>query len=329
MSFPAIVSLVATLVGLGAAAAAVWLVFSAFADAERTRESAGWQAVDGTITASRVESFRTDGIGRTYIPSIAYDYQMEGRALTGHEVRIGGMITSLEIAEQIVRDYPVGARVPVFVDSVDASRAVLHPALPGTFLMRPFFAVAAGVILFTAIFFALIAVPSASAAPGLTLVVPLGLIAAAIYCVAGGVVIIVRYARKRGRDDAATWRKAPGVITESAVVAAPSVEGGAFAVLRIAFRYAVDGEHCIGRRVSQGPALMTRADADAVAARYPVGAAVDVFHHPDAASAVLDPSPAPSFLAYAAACGVGLITIGAVAAVAPLIFLGVRLSAAH
>ena len=55
------------------------------------------------------------------------------------------------------------------------------------------------------------------------------------------------------------------VITESAVIAAPSVEGGAYAVLRIAFRYAVDGEHRIGRRVSQSPALMTKANADAVA----------------------------------------------------------------
>jgi len=329
VSFSAIAALIATAVALGAAGAAVWLIVSAFADAERTRESAAWPAVPGTVTASKVDSFTSEG-RRTYIPSIAYSYQYEGRSLEGREVRIGGMITTEEIAGQIVRSHPVGAEVPVFVDPADPSRAVLQPALPGTFLMRPFFAIGGGLVLFVAIFFALIAVSAAAVAPGLIVLVPSGLLAASVWCVIGGVLVIVKYARRRAHHSAAAWPRAAGVITESAVVPAPSVDGGAYAVPRIAYRYSASGADRIGRRISFAPALMTLTDAERVVALYAVGTAVNVFRHPtDIAIAVIDPSPPPSFLAYATVCGLGLIAIGVAAAVAPLLYLGVQLFAAR
>jgi hypothetical protein len=191
--------LTSTLIALGASATAVWMVFSAFADAERMLASARWPSVDGVITASKVETFASDSGARRYIPTVAYTYAFDGRVLEGREIRIGGFITTEDVAEKVTGEYRAGANVKVYVDPADPSRAVLQPGLPGSFINRPYLAISAGLTFWMAEFFALVSITGRDIGARTVFVVLGGLILAALWSLAGGIRLIARYRRSRAR----------------------------------------------------------------------------------------------------------------------------------
>jgi hypothetical protein len=198
MLLAAVTALGASLAAILFAGAAVRMVFSTVADATRMRASAAWPAVDGVVLTSRVETFWSDTGGRQYMPVVKYSYVVDGRPCEGRDVRIRGFITKIEIAEQVVRDRPPGARVRVFVDPSDPGRAVLQPALPGTFVNRPLIALGAGLASWMAEFFALVSISSRATNAAVAVWVLGGLIVAALVCLTGGARLIARHRRPDG-----------------------------------------------------------------------------------------------------------------------------------
>ncbi|MBL8843059.1 MAG: DUF3592 domain-containing protein [Planctomycetes bacterium] len=107
------------------------------------RASQAWPAVEGRITESRVEvgTKRVGGRRRSDRDAvIRYDYVVDGRALQGDAVTVGGI--EADDADAMVERYPVGRSVPVHYDPAEPTRAALevgvlprHYAFPAASLM--------------------------------------------------------------------------------------------------------------------------------------------------------------------------------------------------
>ena len=82
-----------------------------------------WQAVDGEILSSRVGVCH--GKSTTYFPDISYRYTVAGQMHLGRSVRFGPRQMSREDSEALVRRYPQGARVAVFVNPQAPENAIL------------------------------------------------------------------------------------------------------------------------------------------------------------------------------------------------------------
>lgn len=91
------------------------------------RASQAWPSIEGRITESRVEvnSKRVAGRRRTDRDAvIRYDYVVDGRALQGDAVTVGGI--EADDADAMVERYPVGRSVAVHYDPSDPTRAALE-----------------------------------------------------------------------------------------------------------------------------------------------------------------------------------------------------------
>jgi uncharacterized protein DUF3592 len=88
--------------------------------------SAGWPAVDGTVTVSEPEDQRGDSW------KLAYEYVVAGRLFTGTVYAFDPM--PIQGGEEVLRHiaaYPVGAAVDVYYNPHDRAEAVLRPGLRG------------------------------------------------------------------------------------------------------------------------------------------------------------------------------------------------------
>jgi hypothetical protein len=98
--------------GLAGLAGGLWLM-------RRVRAlgaaSLGWPSAAGTIKASSVESYRTQG-GKQYMAKVAYDYAVNGAPYSGDRVRFGNRAGALAVAEADVAKYAAGAPVEVRYD---------------------------------------------------------------------------------------------------------------------------------------------------------------------------------------------------------------------
>ncbi len=83
----------------------------------------------GKVLNSKVESER-DSDGTTYRAEIQFEYSVNNQAYTSDTYRFGtmGMSDSTE-ANNIVREFPVGANVTVYYDPTDPQRAILKPGV--------------------------------------------------------------------------------------------------------------------------------------------------------------------------------------------------------
>ena len=77
--------------------------------------SLAWPSATGTIKASSVAAYRTQG-GKQYMAKVAYDYTVNGAPYSGDRVRFGNRAGALAAAEADVAKYPVGAPVDVRYD---------------------------------------------------------------------------------------------------------------------------------------------------------------------------------------------------------------------
>ncbi len=96
------------------------------------RLSLGWPSVSGQVTSSSVtlETTQADSDSRlesTYYPSVSYDYRVDGQALKGSRVGVGGAkgFSRKEDAEAAARPYPVGSKVDVYYNPANPEYAVL------------------------------------------------------------------------------------------------------------------------------------------------------------------------------------------------------------
>ncbi len=97
---------VALLVGLA-------LLIISILKAYRMIDGSSWPETNGEI----VKSTTWTGVRRTVWPDIQYRYQVDGNEYTGSTISLGGLLGSFghyEWVYDLIKEYPVGARVMVF-----------------------------------------------------------------------------------------------------------------------------------------------------------------------------------------------------------------------
>ena len=95
-----------------------------------------WPAETGTITASSIETSRSNKGNTMYSADIRYTYQVNGQGYTGSKVSFGDVSTSDSAdARKIVSRYQSGQAVTVYYNPQDPQQAVLETGFsPGLFL---------------------------------------------------------------------------------------------------------------------------------------------------------------------------------------------------
>jgi hypothetical protein len=90
--------------------------------------SSSWSTTEGRIVRSKLEESRKDGKVH-YSADIGYEYDLDGRTLTGTRVWIGDGYSSSPGNEfrAAVDRYPAGRQVKVHYDPADPAESVLEP----------------------------------------------------------------------------------------------------------------------------------------------------------------------------------------------------------
>jgi hypothetical protein len=84
---------------------------------------ARWREVAGVITKSEVEF-----CGDDYRPVVEYTYEVDGVTYRGDTIARGLVTFNWKgPATRVIEKFPVGARVPVFVDPKYPRQSALHP----------------------------------------------------------------------------------------------------------------------------------------------------------------------------------------------------------
>jgi hypothetical protein len=136
--------------------AAVPLVMDAFFGwiAYRQIRALRYDTTTGVVTASTVKEHestdRRGGSQHTSSAAVTYQYPVAGKAYSGDRLRYAQGSSDDDSAWQIVREYPVGRRVPVYYCPEDPADSLLHPGLEGfdlfiAMFLLPFNLVPAGV----------------------------------------------------------------------------------------------------------------------------------------------------------------------------------------
>ena len=119
----------------------------------KVRASRSWSHTTGTITKSSVREEFTQGSqdspdSWTYTPEVGYEFQAEGRTVSGDRIGFDRKgYQKLPDAQAVARRYQVGLRTPVFFDPAKPTDAVLERSSgSGWFLV----AAGAGVVLLVA-----------------------------------------------------------------------------------------------------------------------------------------------------------------------------------
>ena len=102
-----------------------------------------WPVVAGKVTISDVDAFRGASYanepraGIMYRARLTYAYEYNGIPYIGHDVTLGGKLTSSSqwLAKRTSAKYPEGASVKVYVNPQKPEQAVLQPRAGGAWLL--------------------------------------------------------------------------------------------------------------------------------------------------------------------------------------------------
>jgi len=95
----------------------------------KSAQSASWPSTDGIVKTAEMGS-QSDSHGTTYAAELKYDYQVDGKALTGNKIRTVKVSSSSgSDARKDLNKYPVGAKVKVFYSPTDPADCVLEPGI--------------------------------------------------------------------------------------------------------------------------------------------------------------------------------------------------------
>ena len=93
----------------------------------RGYRSRRWPDVPGIITNSHTTEHST-GEGRVLIPTVNYNYSVDGVAYSGSRVAFGDDTSYARgYAQDVCSRYPIGQKVRVFYDPSDSASSVLAP----------------------------------------------------------------------------------------------------------------------------------------------------------------------------------------------------------
>jgi hypothetical protein len=109
---------------LAVMASCAWASWKAVVPIVDTQAAQRWPVVVGTVVASRVEI--GCGRGGAHFPSVRYAYRYAGQSHVGSQIAFGNVgCGSVSDAEEVIRNYPVGANVQVHVNPLAAGTSVL------------------------------------------------------------------------------------------------------------------------------------------------------------------------------------------------------------
>ena len=91
-----------------------------------TDPKARWREVPGTIVKSEVTFDWED-----YRPTVEYRYEVDGVSYRGDAITVGPMVLFnwKGPATRVIKQFPVGASVTVYVDAANPQRALLQPGV--------------------------------------------------------------------------------------------------------------------------------------------------------------------------------------------------------
>lgn len=248
----------------------------------KVRQAKGWSQAPGRITRSRMGSRSPppgNTIGKTEnVPEVSYSFTVKGKAYQGNRVSLGNI--SGPFADEALRRYPVGANVTVYYDPADPDSNVLERDAPKGIVKG-----CGGVIAFfgaigAGIYWAFTRGPDALRAVAPEADVPVTLFAAGFGLAA--LVFFLAYRRRLGRANA--WPVVAGEVVESRVEERVALDSGPkrrIYVPIVEFRYEAGGNSYASRQVTIGLEMSgSRAIADRIVDRYPLGAKVEVHYDP-------------------------------------------------
>ncbi len=92
---------------------------------QKTRDAQQWNSVQATVASSKVKSHDSDD-GTTYSVYIAYRYEVDGHLYIGDNYTfMGGSSSGYDSKAAIVRQYPEGREINVYVNPADPSDSVI------------------------------------------------------------------------------------------------------------------------------------------------------------------------------------------------------------
>ncbi|GJM06207.1 MAG: hypothetical protein DHS20C09_22030 [marine bacterium B5-7] len=87
--------------------------------------------LDTTVTQTTVRNATTTGNTRTYVPSIHYEYEVDGKTYQSKRYKyLGDGYSNTQDAQSIVDGYPVGSKQTAYYNPNNPSEAVLHKSVP-------------------------------------------------------------------------------------------------------------------------------------------------------------------------------------------------------
>jgi len=254
----------------------------------RIRQAASWQSAPGKVIESQISDSIPDSTIRNELfenmPRVRYAFAADGRNFVGERISFGDDTGGANTQATLAR-YPVGREVTVYFNPGDPEDCVLEREAPKGLLGG-----CLGIAAFAIVAVAII-VAAAGAAPGwiaahfpkarnpnlATLTGLMGLAA-----------LLIGFAVWRRISRAGNWPAVPGVVTfrgieevfDSVGTSGSASRASSFRT-NIEYAYTVDANTYTGRQIRLGVATSgSKASAQAVADRYPVGAPVEVHYDP-------------------------------------------------
>jgi hypothetical protein len=303
----------------------VWLIFlpmvvlvavAVLAKMLEVRQAAGWSTAVGRIvkstTAARHHRLAGDATTVRTMPAVEYEFSVGGRKVRGKRVSIGEDAGGANTAATL-RRYTVGAAVTVYYDPADPKNSVLERDVPEG--VGKGMAILVGLVVVVAA----LAYWLATGAPRIVeqryphANVPVVIVAASL----GVLVLLFFLASWRMSRRAAGWPLVRGTVLSSGTEKirkrhgirsshAPVVEYG----------YRVNDVDYVSRQIKLGVVLSaSESHAAGVAARYPVGAVIDVHYDPaNPSDAALENPTGLHWLLLVVAAGLFVVAARAVGA---------------
>ncbi len=275
-----------------------FLVFTIITKMREVKRAASWAVGGARITKSQVGTqrhrFASEATQIKNQAQVEYEFTVGAKTYHGDRIGIGETMGGTLDMESALKRYSLGANVPVYYDPADPKNCVLEREAPvnaGCMYAGALVIVMAG--LAVAAFFL-----SSNAYKMLDPYFPAGAhpIFAVFFGIAGLMVLMSMLGSRAMAKKAQDWPVTPGTVVNSSVESYSLSDGersGRRTVYQavIEYAYKVNGREyrCATLNFAGQWHSSSRAPADALVARYPVGTAVQVHHDPEnPSSAVLE-----------------------------------------
>jgi hypothetical protein len=271
-------------IGLIALPFVALMALAALSKAIDYRKASSWTATSGRILSStiQVRRHRFQGEAETVenAPAVEYEFSIGARSYRGSRIGIGDDSGGAN-AETTLARYPQGAAVTVFYDPNDPRNCVLERSGPqGVTTLGCAGALAELALAGAAIYWLITRGPDAIAAR-----FPKSDPEVAIFAACFGLVALLLFvAAHRYSKQAQKWPSVRGTIVQSAIESYRETSNGRTTTMyrpAVEYSYQVHGRELHGAQIKLGmTAGGMQAYAEKIAARYPVGGAVEVHYDP-------------------------------------------------